>query len=136
MNEKTIKQMVRDISGVSYDMDETQNYSMAKSKMSGTTTPSSIAKKPHKKNKSMQGRHGKNLDNGSPKREATSINIRIKPVEETFNSIKNRNKFCFPCGEASARVLEQTFQEQDKQILNERSKRAKAKKGQMNNKNL
>ena len=110
MNERTIKQMVRDISGVSTSMDET----LPKCKITSVSTSrADTAKKPIRKNQSTQKKRNQQQSD-SPKRKVRSINIQIKPVEETYNSHKNRNKFCFPCGVSSARIFEQTFLAEDK----------------------
>jgi hypothetical protein len=40
-------------------------------------------------------------------------------VAATFNCRENKNKFCLPCGEPSARILEQTLVFDEKQKMAE-----------------
>jgi hypothetical protein len=62
------------------------------------------------------------------------VNIKIRPVDETYNCKKNKNKFCLPCGEPSARILEQTFiLERKMEVM---AKQKSKKKDKMNNKQL
>lgn len=60
--------------------------------------------------------------------------MKIRPVDETYNCKKNKNKFCLPCGEGSARILEQTFILERKMEIMEKQK--SKKKDKMNNKQL
>jgi len=76
------------------------------------------------------------VDGTSPvaTRVANSINIRIRPVDQTYNCRQNKNKFCLPCGEPSARILEQTFVLERKLEIANRQKNKK--KDKINNKQM
>jgi hypothetical protein len=70
----------------------------------------------------------------SPSPNRDPINIRIKPVQQIYNSKQNKNKFCMPCGEPSARGLEQTFVVEEKLKEIEKIKNNKAGGARVSNK--
>ena len=107
----TIKELIRDISGAVSESEEnsaltTQLFkrSRTNSRLSGKKTFSS------KGRDSILTNDDKSIAGSPHRRYEGSINIKIRPVEETYNCRKNKNKFCMPLGEPSARILEETFE--------------------------